>query len=328
MAERFGVTTETVGYTPFNDALKVSGEILPSPADAATIVAPTSGIISFSKSFNLGAHVRSGATIAGISATGVSGGDKNLAAKANLDAAKRELDRLKPLYDERLVTASDYNSAVRAYEEAKAGYSMAAAAGSVTSPISGVVTAIDVKQGQYVEVGTPIASVATSQRLTLRADVPQRYYNRTKSFNGAIIELPYSNKTVNIDSLGGQRIVSSDNMAAQSPGYVPVFFSLDNNGEFIAGSGVDVYLQSDSSDNVISVPMSALSEQQGQYYVFVKLDDECYRKALVSTGRSNGNRIEIKSGIEPGDNIVVTGTTTVRIAESSGNIPEGHSHNH
>ncbi len=117
-------------------------------------------------------------------------------------------------------------------------------------------------------------------------------------------------------------------MAAQSPGYVPVFFSLDNNGEFIAGSGVDVYLQSDSSDNVISVPMSALSEQQGQYYVFVKLDDECYRKALVSTGRSNGNRIEIKSGIEPGDNIVVTGTTTVRIAESSGNIPEGHSHNH
>ena len=328
MAERFGVTTEIVSPSPFSDAIKVAGEILSSPADAAIISTPTSGILSFRQDIAAGSKVTAGTTIAKVSASGVSGGDQNLAAKATYEAAKRELDRLRPLYEERLVTASEYNAALRAFEEAKAGYSTAAAAGNITSPISGVITSIDANQGQYVEVGTPIATVSSSKRLTLRADVPQRYYNRIAGINDALISLPYSDNSILLSEIGGKRITASDALASTAPGYIPVYFSFDNDGSFIPGASADIYLRSADSAELISVPLTALSEQQGQFYVFVRLDDECYRKQLVTTGRNNGSRIEIKSGLHPGDNVVVTGTTTVRIAEASGTVPEGHSHNH
>lgn len=327
MAERFGVTTEKITVAPFHDALKVSGVILPSPTDAAVLVAPSSGIIKFRSGILLGSKVDTGSVIATISSDDISGGDRNLAARATYEATKRELDRLKPLYDEKLVTATDYNNALKAYEEAKAGYSAAASTGSIKSPISGAITSIDVSEGQYVETGTQIASVSSSTRLTIRADVPQRYLSRVNSFSDAVISLPYSDTAITISKIGGKRI-NSLNTATATPGYIPVYFSFNNNGEFIAGSSIDIYLRSDNAPDLISVPLSALSEQQGQFYVFVRLDDECYRKCLVKTGRNNGERIEIKSGLTPGDNVVVSGTTTVRIAESSGAVPEGHSHNH
>ncbi|MDE5593981.1 MAG: hypothetical protein K2I89_00200, partial [Muribaculaceae bacterium] len=139
IAERFGVETETVEAAPFTDALKVSGEILAAPSDVAVIVAPTAGILNFVSGIDRGVKVNVGSKIASITASGVSGGDQNLAARAAFDAAKRELDRLKPLYEERLVTASEYNAALRTYEEAKAGYSSVAQSGVITSPISGVI---------------------------------------------------------------------------------------------------------------------------------------------------------------------------------------------
>lgn len=328
IAQRFGVETETVAEAPFADALKVSGEILPAPSDAAVIVAPTAGILSFIPGIERGVKVNAGAKIANISASGVSGGDQNLAARATLDAAKRELDRLKPLYDEKLVTASEYNAALRAYEEAKASYSSAAQSGAITSPINGIIVSIDATRGQFVEVGTPVATVSSTARLTLRADVPQRYFNRIAGFNDALVKLPYSDTSVILSQLNGERTSAGSTVTTSTPGYIPVYFSFDNDGNFVPGSNADVYLQSAEHDKIISVPLSALSEQQGLYYVFVQLDEECYRKVPVKTGRNNGSRIEILSGLTPGENVVVKGTTTVRIAESSGAVPEGHSHNH
>ena len=78
----------------------------------------------------------------------------------------------------------------------------------------------------------------------------------------------------------------------------------------------------------MTVPNSALSEQQGQYFVYEQVHPEVYMKVPVTIGESDGRRTEILSGIEPGKTIVTQGVTTVRLAETSGNIPEGHSHSH
>lgn len=327
-AERFGVTTETVKPAKFHDVLKVSGYIAPSTTGEAVVVAPTSGIITFAGGIERGSKVSSGAIIATVKSSGVSGGDPNQAAKATYEAAKRELDRLKPLYEEKLVTASDYNAALRAYEEAKASYSANASAGRISSPISGVITSIDAGQGQYVETGEMIATVSSSSKLTLRADVPEKYYSRLSSINDATVRLPYSETVLTIGQMNGKRIASDGSARASIPGYIPVYFTFDNDGSVLPGSNVEVYLKGQEIDDVISVPISALSEQQGEMFVFVRLDEDCYRKVQVKTGRNDGECIEILSGLKAGDNVVTKGTTTVRIAESSGVVPEGHSHNH
>ena len=62
--------------------------------------------------------------------------------------------------------------------------------------------------------------------------------------------------------------------------------------------------------------------------LLVKLDEECYEKRLVTIGNSNGDEIEILSGLTRKDEVVTKGAIIVKLAESSGAVPEGHSHNH
>lgn len=76
------------------------------------------------------------------------------------------------------------------------------------------------------------------------------------------------------------------------------------------------------------MPNEAITEQQGNYFIYVKTGSHSYEKRKVIPGLSNGIETEIKSGIHEGENIVVKGATIVRLSEQGGNIPQGHSHNH
>jgi multidrug efflux pump subunit AcrA (membrane-fusion protein) len=126
----------------------------------------------------------------------------------------------------------------------------------------------------------------------------------------------------------GASLISGAGKSSSQPGYIPIYFTFNNDGTFIPGSMVEVYLIGASRDNVISVPVTALSEQQGDHFVYIKLDEEGYVKAPVKLGTRDGVRVEILDGVHAGDQVVVQGTTTVRLAETSSVVPEGHSHNH
>jgi RND family efflux transporter MFP subunit len=326
IAEKFGVQTDTVRIGSFNTSIRVSGEILPSNDNSAIITAPLAGIVRYSSNLNVGSTISKGALVANIDATGVSGGDSNKAALATLNAAKREVERLKPLYEDKLVSASTYNAAQAAYEQAKATYSSSASSGRASAPISGTVTELFVANGEYAQAGSPIASISSDTRLTVRADVPDRYRKDINLFTDARIQLTQDNTTVTISELNGRRINSSN--AGSSAGYIPVWFEFNNDGSLVAGATVEIYLLGQSAGDAISIPLTALSEQQGNYYVYQKIDEEGYHKLKVTLGSSDGQRVVITSGLKGGEEIATNGVTTIRLAENSGVVPEGHSHNH
>ena len=78
---------------------------------------------------------------------------------------------------------------------------------------------------------------------------------------------------------------------------------------------------------MISVPLSALTEEQGVKFVYVQMDDECYRKQEVKTGLDDGTHVEILSGLKEGDRLVTEGAIHVKLASASNAIP-AHTHNH
>jgi multidrug efflux pump subunit AcrA (membrane-fusion protein) len=78
---------------------------------------------------------------------------------------------------------------------------------------------------------------------------------------------------------------------------------------------------------VISVPTESLTEEQGLYYVYLQVDADGYRKQEVTLGRNAGTRVEVLSGLTPGDQLVVRGARQVKLASATGAIP-GHTHNH
>jgi multidrug efflux pump subunit AcrA (membrane-fusion protein) len=80
-------------------------------------------------------------------------------------------------------------------------------------------------------------------------------------------------------------------------------------------------------EQVISVPVSALIEEQGIYSVYVREHEEAYRKVTVKLGANNGSEVQILSGLNVGDEVVTEGAYQIRLASASNAIP-AHSHSH
>jgi RND family efflux transporter MFP subunit len=235
---------------------------------------------------------------------------------------------LTPLHKDGIVSTKDYNAALQAYELAKASYSSSAASGVASAPISGTIVELLVKQGDYVEAGQPIATISDNASLNLKVDLPEKYAALQSQITDANVKLPYSDEYITLSSINGHRVSGTVAAVSSQPGYIPVYFSFNNDGSFIAGSFVDVYLIGALKDNAIVVPVTALSEQQGNFFVYSKIDAEGYKKIHVTIGNSDGNNVEITSGLKGGEIIVVKGAPIIKLAESSGAVPEGHNHNH
>ena len=325
-AEKFGIKTLLIKPDTFFETLTVSGKVLSTPTQSASVVAPKSGIISLNSNAILGNKLNKGMSIGTVSTTGIAGGDMSESAKARIAAAKRELDRLTPLLKDGIITKGEYNAAKAEYEQAVASYSPSASNGSSLAPITGALTSIDVKNGEFVNAGQPIATISESTEITIQADVPTTFRNILNNISGANIRPAGSDKWIALSELGGK--IKNNAQITSNSGYEPVYFTAGNNGSLIPGTFVEVALMGTPRQGVISVPVTAISEQQGVKFVYVKLDEDSYEKVPVVIGANNGIYVEILSGLEPGKEIVSEGTVFVRLAETSGNVPEGHSHNH
>lgn len=328
-AAGFGVKVVTASPGDFAEVIRVSGRIEPAPTDRMTVTARRSGIFTMASGISQGSSVNAGTPIGTISADGVQGGDANAAAKATLDAAKKELDRLTPLYKDGLITASTFNEAERAYNEAKAlaGNQSASGRSVEAAPCSGTLTNILVSSGQYVDVGTPIAIVAKNSRLTLRADVPGRYAAQIPAITTAKFRPDYSDNTYSLTELDG-RLTSASGVAETSNGYLPIYFSFMGNGDTLPGAFAEIYLIGTRRGNVLTVPKDALIEAQGNKYLYVCEDGHAYEKRLVRTGATDGDRVEIIEGLKQGEQFVAAGASIIRMAETSAIAPPGHTHNH
>ena len=77
----------------------------------------------------------------------------------------------------------------------------------------------------------------------------------------------------------------------------------------------------------MTVPVSALTDEQGLNFVYIQTDPTCYERREVTIGQTDGERVEIKSGLKAGEKVVTEGAVQVRLAGASTAIP-GHTHNH
>lgn len=326
-AKQFNVQTETVTPGTFYNIIKATGQIMESPEGTATVVAPTAGTVNLASGIVPGVHVARAQIVANIKAGAVTGGDANAVALNAVKAAQREVDRLRPLHEKGVVSTADFNRALAALDAAKAAYSPSAASGRAVAPIAGTITNVLVGQGQFVEAGSAIATISANNNVVLQALVPQKYAASTSQLSGALIKTPYSKEIIDLSQYGATR--TAPGIAATAhPGYIPVYFTFANKGEVIPGTFVEVFLTGAPKENVITVPLSAISEQQGNYFVYIQVDEEGYLKSPVTLGQNDGTRVEILSGVHQGDKVVTQGVTAVKLAENSTVVPEGHSHNH
>lgn len=358
--EKAGVDIETVEPGDFTAVMKAAGQIIRRQGDEQTVSATISGIVYWrNASLSEGSQVGSGQPLADITARHLQDGDPIAKAKASFEAAKSEMERVKPLADENILSQREYEQARLNYQTAKAAYEGIAASKSgsavVTTGMGGFIKSLIVKSGDYVNVGDPIAVVTQNRRQQLVVDVPECAYRNMNDIRSANFKATGNDNVYKLSELNG-KLISYSRTLPEGSAYLPATFEFDNVGDIIAGSFVEVYLLLKQKQNVITVPNTSLTEEQGLYYVYVKKhnhnheahedhehedhdheaheghehkgEEGIFEKREVKIGQTDGVRTEILSGLKAGECIVTEGAYQVKLAASSSAIPEGHNHNH
>ena len=330
-AEAAGVKTSIIEPEVFEQVIKTSGQVLAAQGDESVAVATVAGVVSFRGKVTEGMSVGKGTALVTISSSNIADGDPVQRARIAYDISRKEYERMQALVKNKIVSDKEFAQAEQNYENARISYEALAknhSAGgqAVTSPISGFVKNILVKEGDYVTIGQPLVSITQNRRLFLRAEVSEKYYPSLRTIGSANFKTPYDNKVYELKELNG-RLLSFGKSAGENSFYVPVTFEFDNKGDIIPGSFVEVYLLSSPMENVLSLPRTALTEEQGLFFAYLQLDEEGYKKQEVTLGADNGKSVQVLSGIKAGDRVVTQGAYQVKLASASNAIP-AHSHEH
>lgn len=326
-----GVTAEVVQPGTFYNVITTNGHILAAQGDETVVTANVAGIVSFDRPVTEGMQVSKNGTLFTLVSEHLQDGNPVKRARIAYETAKEELERAEKLVEQKIVSQKDFNSIKERYENACIAYeALAPNAGqkgvAIKAPIGGYLKSCLVKEGDYVSVGQPVASITQNRKLYLRADVSERYYGVLSTIRSANFKPSYSEETFSLKELDG-RLLSYGKATDDAAYYIPVTFEFANRGNIVPGAFAEVYLLSDERQNVISLPVSAITEEQGLNFVYIQLDETCYKKQEVTLGCTDGNRVEITSGLKGGESVVTQGAIHVKLASASNAIP-AHSHSH
>ncbi len=328
--------SEEVRQVAFGQAIKTVAEIQPQTANEKVIVAKTDGIVLFpGKNLLEGNPVMSGETILEISSGGISEDNiyvKMTEAKNNFENAEADFMRKKELAEQKIISQKEWLNTKNAYENAKAIYenlknNFSSAGQSAVSPISGFVKQIFVENGQFVETGEPLLRVVRDQKLVLKAFVQQKYSGILSQIHSATIKTPFDNQTYPLEELNG-KVLSYGKSVSPENFLIPVYLQIDNKADFVQGSLVEVFLKTVTNEQAITVPNSALLEEQGNYFVFVQVTPELFEKRQIKTGGTDGIRTEVISGLMSGERIISKGAMLVNLAQASGALDPHSGHVH
>ena len=226
------------------------------------------------------------------------------AKESMLEGARAKLNRLQSQVE------SDQAQANRAQAQLSSasafeGYTQ------ISSPISGIVQARMADPGVVVQPGMGIFKIGDYQRVRLRANVAQKDANRIQVGTPILARVP------GVEEIGVVRgqITSIFPQTDMTTRTVTVEAVVDNPDQrLLSGQFVDMEIITEQRSRALSVPQKAIVDFNGEPAVWVANGDRAQRKP-VTTGLTNQDRVEIRSGLEAGDVVITSGYS--RLMEGS-----------
>lgn len=326
--------SQPVTKQPFYEVIKTSGQLLSAPGDEMVVAAKADGIVTFSGTKSIvGSQVNQGTPLFTISGNNLAQGNIDAAvreAKMNYLKLKADYERAEELAKDKIISQKEFQTTRLLYDNARNEYSTvsknySAKGQGITAPMSGFIKLVTVTDGQYVTAGTPLATISKNKRLLLQANVSQKYFSRLPQITSANFSLP-NGTTYDTKNLNG-KVASYGRSTSANSSFIPVTFEIDNVGDIVSGSAVQVFLKSNATEDALIIPLSAVMEEQGIFYVFVQTGGERFRKAEVTLGANDGKDVQVLSGIVAGERVVTKGAYQIKLAAASGALPQ-HSHEH
>jgi len=220
--------------------------------------------------------------------------------------SKSNYERMQTLYQEGAVSKQQFEQAKMQYDTSSQTRILAQdglSNTSITSPISGFVTSINVVPGGMASQAMPSASIANISKVEIKSSVSESLINKinvddkVKVFIASVSDQPFI----------GTITALSPAPAAGSLTY-PLIVTIDNQSAAIKpGMSAEIIMVSEKTENALVVPSNAVMIKGGK--TVVALIDATNKVILseVALGIDNGTSAQIKSGISVGDKVVISG---------------------
>jgi RND family efflux transporter MFP subunit len=333
---KINFATSMPDYGPFGQVIKTTAQVGNFKNEETVISAKTNGILVYPDAECLeGSSVNAGKTIFFIRGSDLS--DNNLKvkyeeARNNFNLAKAEYERKKLLASEKIVSGKELMQAMTVFENSSAVYNnlsrnFTSDGQNVTSPVFGYIKQFYVSNGQYVEAGQKLATVIKNENLLLQADVQQKYAPLLNTVQSAVIRSVNNNRSYTLEELKG-KIISYGKCTNSDNYLIPVNLQVENNGAFIPGSILDLFLHAGTGNDELTVPNTALLEEQGNYSILVQINPELFERREVFVGATDGLNTVITKGLSRTERIVTKGAVLVKLAQATNALDPHSGHNH
>ena len=228
--------------------------------------------------------------------------DKVRQAELNFNTGKLELEQLRQQYaNEKEVKAADlkvkeleFNIFAKSLAEMKRTLDDA----QIRSPRKAILTYINNQVGAQVPQGTQVAVISDLSHFKVEGEIADTYGDRVAAGGRAIVK-------IGNEKLEG--IVSSVTPLSKN-GVISFTVQLveDNNKRLRSGLKTDVYVMNAVKEDVMRIANASYYVGRGEYELFVQDCDNEIIKRKVQLGDSNFEYVEVVSGLQPGDKVVVS----------------------
>lgn len=232
------------------------------------------------------------------------------------DLAKTTFERQKRLWDQNIGSEIQYlqaKSTYEAQEKAVQQLKQQVARTIVRAPFSGTIDDVITEQGSVVAPGqSQLFRIVNLDNMYIETDVPESYITNVTVGKMVEVEFPILSKKMEAQVRQAGSFINPANRTFKVEVGIP---NSDKNikPNLTARLRINDY----TNENAILIPLSIISENaKGEQYVYTVSDKSdsmaTAKRAIIKTGKTQGDFIEVLSGLNNKDEIIKEGARSVK----------------
>ncbi|WP_339626565.1 efflux RND transporter periplasmic adaptor subunit [uncultured Maribacter sp.] len=307
------VNTLTAKKEVFNHYLELQGDV--STKQNVLIYPEMAGTLQ-KVYVKEGDRVSKGQLLATIDDGGLSSQLSQLKSQATL--AKTTFERQERLWKQNIGSEIQYLQAKTNYESSENMVSQAQsqlAKSSIRAPFSGIIDNVIKDQGTVVlpGQGSEVFRLVNLSDMYIKVEIPETYLGSVVKGKEALVYFPVLGDSITTMIRETGNFINPSNRSFEIEIPVP-----NKEGKIKPNLTAKVNINDYTSEDAILIPTSIISENaEGEQYVFVAEEPNSENEAVVqriiiTTGKTQGAKIEVLSGLEDGDLIIKEGARSVK----------------
>ncbi len=263
-----------------------------------------------------GEQVRKGQILARIDDGGLGSQLSQLEVQAQL--AKTTYERQQRLWEQKIGSEIQYLQSKANYESSQNAVNQLRSQldkTTIRAPFSGVIDDVITDQGTVVSPGQGIFRIVNLSDMFIRADVSERFLPSVVPGKDVVVEIPMLGETIKTKVRQSSNYINPNNRSFSIEVGLP-----NNTGVIKPNLTARVRINDYTNEKALLVPLNVISENaNGEQYVYMAQPESSsdpgkalVKRQIITTGKTQGDVIEVLSGLQSGDIIIIEGARSVK----------------